>query len=453
MSWEEIHSFALRGDVPALRYWLRAPRDASGRTGAAEVCAGEAAPNGWGGGLLHTAVFNGQVESASVLLEASGSRAPDLLAAKDQLLGGTPLHEAAAAGHCQGIRLLLSAARAQGGGQGALELLASTDRYGETPLHWAARLGHARAIKELLEGAQGPKASDLAMAQSLDGSTPLHRAARGGHIAAAVALLEAERGELAHEQLLVQNKVGEVPVETCCRWGKEVCAHALKAHPAYPRAREELARRQRAEAERRAKREAARLERDRAWKLQQEEERRAAARPSPAGVVASRALAVSMEVGSLCGGLATGPVDHAPESFAPPSPRREAWRDGGGCAAELRRLRLDRAEGACTRREDRIGGNDAIRGSDRCKVPAPERSGRLASLFDRLGAIDAGFLQGQDRQFDGLGLRPFSELLEECTAPPPAEAASARREASGSAIARAWARPPVGLLGSSLSSL
>eukprot|EP01047_Picozoa_sp_COSAG01_P030191 COSAG01_NODE_2097_length_8434_cov_116.410678_3_plen_1492_part_00 len=127
---------------------------------------------------LHAAAANGHVEALRCLLSAEVGAA---LEAKGQD-GRTALHMAAQNGRVEALRYLLSA-------EVGAELEAK-DQDGSTALHKAAFHGHVEALRYLLSAEVGAEVE----AKYQDGSTALHRAARNGHVEALRYLLSAEVG-------------------------------------------------------------------------------------------------------------------------------------------------------------------------------------------------------------------------------------------------------------------
>jgi len=463
--------------------------------------------NSWGGMLLHSAMFNGQVEAAAAILEAAGPQAYDALTSKDRRLGCTALHEAVAAGHCQGIRLLLEGAAAQRGDQGVLDLLSASDRFGELPLHWAARLGHARAIGEIFRWVSGIPAEDMATTKSKDGSVPLHLAMRHGHVTAISTLLDrADNGQAAAPQLLAKNRIGEFAVETGVRWRKEICVRLVRAHPAYAAVQKELDRRRQEEDERRANREIARLPKDGHWKRKEEATQTlptAPLLPKEDSLLGFQDLAMDLrtpldlleqdisregppleEVGCSGGrngdfGAGVARRGTEDEDMQSHSSRRSVvssrrlltmWESIGEDHVEKANERIERGgtahreslrrrvfsamdtngDGVVDRSEFRqevvrrrlynamdtnMDGvvdrseflQEAVRRPlfnamdtngdgvvDRSEFRQAHRSEQptMVSLLDSLGPIEVGFLQGEDQQFDGLGLRSSASRAE-----------------------------------------
>lgn len=113
--------------------------------------------------LLHTAAFNGETESCTLLLEFGAD-----VNAKDSL-GYTPLHKAAWNGHADTCKLLLK--------HGAEVNTKTTGLVKNgTPLHWAAAGGYTETCKMLLDHGADVNAMDEYA------ETPLHWATLYGHV-------------------------------------------------------------------------------------------------------------------------------------------------------------------------------------------------------------------------------------------------------------------------------
>ncbi|KAL0426819.1 UNVERIFIED_CONTAM: Ankyrin repeat-containing protein BDA1 [Sesamum latifolium] len=113
----------------------------------------------------------------------------------------TPLHTAAALGHLDFLKELLSRKP---------ELAAELDSRGCSPLHLAAAKGHVDVVKELLSAG-----GEVGLERNTDGRTPLHVAAIKGR-AAVLAELIRVKPELTR----VLTDRGETGLHLCVKWNR-----------------------------------------------------------------------------------------------------------------------------------------------------------------------------------------------------------------------------------------
>lgn len=142
--------------------------------------------DGEGFSKLHRAAAGGHTDRARELLSAGAN-----VNAEQGTYHGTPLQYAASAGHGEMVQALVD--------HGAS--VDAQDANGRTPLYWAATKGHADVIRRLLDaGAEINAAND-------GGWTPLHSAVDHSHVDTAQLLID--RGANVHQR----NSQGKTPVD------------------------------------------------------------------------------------------------------------------------------------------------------------------------------------------------------------------------------------------------
>ena len=154
---------------------------------------------------LHRAAGTGQVESVHTLLRLGGRQS--LLVVSDD--SGTALQQAAAGGHKDIVKLLLS--------EGCPIAIGDSD--GLSALHTAAKFGQVGIIEMLVE-----RGLDVNIVSSM-GKTPLHSAAAEGHLESVHALLRLG-GRKA--MTMVAGKVGTPLHQAAASGHKDVVTHLLK---------------------------------------------------------------------------------------------------------------------------------------------------------------------------------------------------------------------------------
>ncbi len=160
------------------------------------------AQDGEGKTALLAAAFFGETGVVKLILARGGDAAGGA-----HLLGFTPLHLAARAGHKDIVELQLA--------RGAP--LEARDQEGRTPLATAAAQGQSAVLEALLARGASLEASDR------KGSTPLLLAALGGHLAEVKTLLT--KGASVN----ARNSLGSTPLSVAAREGYSGVAGALRA--------------------------------------------------------------------------------------------------------------------------------------------------------------------------------------------------------------------------------
>lgn len=180
---------------------------------------------------LHSTVYEGDAESATIIIELMKQRGSQCLEAalKADKRGRTPLHYAVAGGNFQGMQLILELMK-EHGGTGLTEAY-QADSDGCTFLHLAVDEGNQNCIDAVIKAlkASGTEAVRLAFRADNEGETPLHLAAgreRLKPLQEMIALLQT-CDKATEESALEPNLEGQTPLHRALGCGFMEGAQAL----------------------------------------------------------------------------------------------------------------------------------------------------------------------------------------------------------------------------------